>query len=747
MAEPPKPAPPQGPDGKSRLSKAQHDVLEAHFAQQSKPTTNTKKAIAERMNVSIDKINNWFQNRRAKVKQEYKRAQNAHNQEMGIYGPRHPQLPNGNVQFPVNMDPPPGQPQMRPPMTQVYPPAMNVPTASLAVQNISPPPPATYPVQFHASPFDHSLRPIPEANQSVAYNSTALMHSLRAAALGPSYVDPQQGPVNMQDSANMQSARFSLYQDGLAQDGPTQSFPHDFGLSVSHAPANQSAQYNGEFSSYGYTGASGLSLTTSPEGQNSTASASAEQSPFSGVPSTTANSSSTGPGASAIDVTSVFANYTDEQDSKFIQATDNADAFDATYGIGSETTPNDFGYYWGQQMPSSTFNQQTGMYQHSNASINGLPLIQGEDSNAHLGQLEVDAPPHDKNVYSRRNSSTTNLASNIEAIHIQSSTPEPFTQPNPPSSIAARRRQHPAALNASTLRSASFTSGMASPGNGSEQTLRRIRSSGFAGVGGRIQKPSSAQRSPMTASFAEAAASPKFASTFSSASTSILGAPCSLAPPTPITPSEAVGFSQWQGNGVTNANVGLPEHSSPDNYSGVFSMDSVGTPFVTSGSPPSTPANALALRMAGDIYRDTPPQSAPATQAAFPQSMFARPPTHMQRNWPHSSSDLTMAQPKPSHVRRPSLPEGHPTMMRGNPMLYPANTTGMFGAPYDLSFNGISHNVPFAPPAQDPFVHEYGASDYTLHQGAGPEAHHNGPTGAPQKSYVFANQGPDDFVK
>jgi hypothetical protein len=44
-------------DVKPRLTKEQHDILEAHFQQQHKPSTNTKKGFAETLGVPVDKIN------------------------------------------------------------------------------------------------------------------------------------------------------------------------------------------------------------------------------------------------------------------------------------------------------------------------------------------------------------------------------------------------------------------------------------------------------------------------------------------------------------------------------------------------------------------------------------------------------------------------------------------------------------------------------------------------------------------
>ncbi|PQE11123.1 homeobox domain-containing protein [Rutstroemia sp. NJR-2017a BVV2] len=57
---------------KPRLGKEEVDILEREFKRNPKPTTQTKRGFAEQMNVDLARINNWFQNRRAKRKQEKK---------------------------------------------------------------------------------------------------------------------------------------------------------------------------------------------------------------------------------------------------------------------------------------------------------------------------------------------------------------------------------------------------------------------------------------------------------------------------------------------------------------------------------------------------------------------------------------------------------------------------------------------------------------------------------------------------
>ncbi|GKT40032.1 paired box protein Pax-6 [Colletotrichum spaethianum] len=61
-------------ESKPRLAKDEVDKLEREFQRNNKPNSSLKKQLAEEMRVDIARINNWFQNRRAKAKQE-KRAQ------------------------------------------------------------------------------------------------------------------------------------------------------------------------------------------------------------------------------------------------------------------------------------------------------------------------------------------------------------------------------------------------------------------------------------------------------------------------------------------------------------------------------------------------------------------------------------------------------------------------------------------------------------------------------------------------
>ncbi|KAJ5006986.1 Homeobox protein ceh-14 [Colletotrichum sp. SAR 10_99] len=61
---------------KPRLAKDEVEKLESVFQANNKPNSSTKKQLAEQMGVDVARINNWFQNRRAKAKQEKRHAMN-----------------------------------------------------------------------------------------------------------------------------------------------------------------------------------------------------------------------------------------------------------------------------------------------------------------------------------------------------------------------------------------------------------------------------------------------------------------------------------------------------------------------------------------------------------------------------------------------------------------------------------------------------------------------------------------------
>ncbi|PNY24510.1 Diencephalon/mesencephalon homeobox protein 1-B [Tolypocladium capitatum] len=81
-------------ESKPRLSKEEVEVLEAEFQKNHKPSSSTKKALAESMRVDNARINNWFQNRRAREKKEknireYEAKQRLEKETTGAESGRH----------------------------------------------------------------------------------------------------------------------------------------------------------------------------------------------------------------------------------------------------------------------------------------------------------------------------------------------------------------------------------------------------------------------------------------------------------------------------------------------------------------------------------------------------------------------------------------------------------------------------------------------------------------------------------
>ena len=664
---------------------------------------------------------------------------------MGVYGP--PQMPIVTSQFSTGNEQ--AQPQPQPPMTrEFYAANADISPTCLPVQSIEGPSALELGSQISLhQPFDmHALRSIPEADRSTSYHPNAVMQSFMAATAGASYMQNHAASLPPQDST------FSYNPTGLPY-----TFSNDLAISVPNSlPAEQataSETFNpfSDFGALDYPTLSTVNTTSGAELHHSTESISSEPSPFSGAQSNVTTQSS-GPSASSVtSIASVYSGWTDEQNSasELHTANEGEDPFDHPYNL-PQASASDHALFWpGGQGAFS----QADLYQHANASAQAILSSpdQSEDRKPSMAHSDLEAPPtFSDDMYSRRNSSTTNLASNIEAIHIQNSqTPDGFKQPNQPSSIAARRQKRPTALNPSTFRSASYTSGMPSPGANPEHTLRRIRSSGIPNAAGRVQKPNpgSAQRSPMAVSFADAAASPKFARTFSASSAATMGQGGSLAPPTPLTPGEMSRFPSWQSNTVIRNHQPMPEHGSPESLNiGNWSTEPQSAGIFSNGASPSSTTLDLAqlnqVRLASDnVYRDTPPQSAPATQQTFPRATFVHPP--QMRAAFHSTTDLTIAQPKPSHFRRPSLPDGHVPLnevhMRFPVQLGDLQYDEKFG---DMSLNGITHNVPFAPPACMP---EFLVHEYSPPQGTGPGGMFRRTNEPQPKSYIFANQGPGDF--
>jgi hypothetical protein len=222
-----------------------------------------------------------------------------------------------------------------------------------------------------------------------------------------------------------------------------------------------------------------------------------------------------------------------------------------------------------------------------------------------------------------------------------------------------------------------------------------------------------------------------------------------LAPPTPNTPNDVAHWPPWQSpiaktcaqSGDVN-NVTGPAVLYPEAVTNAAMM--------TFSSPPTTPLDAeqhaqyraYLEQQQQAIHRDTPPQSAPATQQAFVPSSFAT-----SQPMPPS---LSINDDKIGHFRSPSLPDGPHTFPTAADMQWPP--VPMFNAVGDLQ---ISAPVPRPVQFTNPFTSSAGntsvvKADFSVHQYTPPDANGAVPASLPRqesvpKVYHFSNHGPRDF--
>jgi hypothetical protein len=739
-----------GSDVKPRLTKDQHDILEQHFLAQHKPSTNVKKEFATRLGVPLDKINNWFQNRRAKVKQDRKKLMNQYNMTMSLpFGHSHVPAMSNHYAHPQEQQ----HPHML--MQPDFYPNADISPASLPVQIGEGPsaldlgPQLSLQQHHHQQQqhqqqqqqFDmqHGLHSVPEPDRSASYRSNDLMHSIMAATNG-AYMHNSGMSLNAQEPEFYDTTGLSnAYSSDLSAFSVPAPMPND--LAPSHPEFDNFADFQLDYSALAATNTSN---SASAEAQQSTGSISSDASPYNGTQSSGTTQSPNGPTPPSIaSLNSVYTGWTEDpsQMAHPKQVEEPEDQF-APYSLAQASASEQTLPFWPQDGSSQMY-PQSNFYQQSNTSAHAILSTPEQARKLSAAPSDLDIPLHFReDAFARRNSSSSNLANNMDAIHIRNSTPDGFQPPDQQSSIAARRQKRPVNLSSSAMRSASYSAPMSSPGGNGDKVIRRIRSSGIPNAGGRVQKsqPGSAQRSPMVSSFSDAAASPKFARTFSTSSATTIGHGGSLAPPTPLTPQDFGNY--WGGAAVIRPHSAMPDHNSPESMHTNWSSDQAGNVIAKTTSPPSSSLDLQSRFVNDALYRDTPPQSAPATQQHFPRTSYMQQP--QMRAAFHSTTDLTIQQPKPEHFRRPSLPDTAQAQGNDSSSQYMQAGNMHYDEFKDVSLSGIHHNVPFAPQVSampDFLVHQY-----TPPQGTDSHGNLLRRTTEPQpKSYIFANQGPGDF--
>ncbi|KAM0723230.1 hypothetical protein Q7P37_001430 [Cladosporium fusiforme] len=604
-------------DIKPRLTKEQHDVLEAHYTEQTKPNTSTKKGFAESLNVSLDKVNNWFQNRRAKSKQDAKKAQSAqqalnesqqntpHINSSGSESEPSPafastdyynMMQQCNTENSMNSD---FDGMSRSQFEENTSVPMALPMSSAEPND-----------QFQTFDFNQSNNDMFESSQ----NRRTLTQEQFNAMSQQSVLQGSNG-FNMDMGAEM----FGKMYPGFSQ------------------PIDESDE------KYDFQSFSGLQTSNQ---DTSIPPAIAEQSVM-GFPSSNA--------MQARSVTSSASSDWGGSRSSSI-STLSRECNTAQPGVPTQSQAATSSQWRPGQSVPVDFNQLSEEFRQ---------IAQARHPQHPYLQEQPLAWPMDEAYNERKNSSTAAITQSLGNVGLK--TPQPqqgatFKSPTPSASLATRRqRTKPAPL---ALRSQSYSAGSqpGSPGQMPQnqpqqhyanpvpaQPLRRIKSSNMInGVAqGRIQKsnPGSSQRSPLNFSFQDAMNSPKGARHLSSHNGH------SLVPPTPLSPREYARadatkhMQHWQSSSGQFGRQASISESDTESVPNVPVVSGVSDNF---SSPPHTPLYPpqpqFAQQRVGKhiITENTPPQSAPATQQSFASNSFMPPPPHN-----HSAQQQSAAMPPP----------------------------------------------------------------------------------------------------
>ncbi|EMD00854.1 hypothetical protein BAUCODRAFT_29233 [Baudoinia panamericana UAMH 10762] len=670
-------------DIKPRLTKEQHDVLEKHYQQQSKPSTTTKRGFAEKLGVSLEKINNWFQNRRAKTKQDQKKAADAQNLFLSQQ--------QRQMTFSSDSDTSSGLPAS----------------------------------DYFAMSDGLGITGTPYVGQYVNDFDEVAPH----IATGRQYAQPQtmqQYPQNEMFDSPQDLNRRTLTQesfDALANGGTLLNGSVGFnGLPNGFDNQGYLAQYFPELH-HGTVKQQDAPVTTADMAMSISSHDSSI--PFSLSERSMSMFHSTAGPSNNSSTSLASSDWTDSRSSSVSgnQSEDPFHQMTPSQHVSTTVPP----WQPGQSKPVD-FNQLK-------QEFGELEKARTSPSSYHAHEQPLAWPADD--AYARRDSQTTAmLAHSMSNVGLH--TPQPsqhstFKTPAPPANIAARRqRARPAPLGLNAMRSASYSAlpQPVSPGQlphssltPGQPGLRRIRSSNaFNGVAqGRVQKPlvGSAQRSPLAWTFTDAMSSPKAIRHSSLQSTG------SLAPPTPLSPGE---FSHadhsrahpgWQ---VSLPTKREPSISESEFEHGVPYMPSASMPLQNVSSPPHTPMfhqhGSLQHRIGGDLMSEsTPPQSAPASQQYFPANGFAiqqTPLQHMRSATPQmqafvppqeqyfmnaNAAEQPFAVPNPSmSMNQPSMAVPHSTAS-GMPVHYP-HIPVISHATNDIPMVPTTHVMQHTSPAQ-----------------------------------------------
>ncbi|RPB03201.1 hypothetical protein L873DRAFT_288823 [Choiromyces venosus 120613-1] len=84
-------------ESRSRLTREQIQLLERQFSDSPKPNTKIRRALADTTGLSVQRVGNWFQNRRAKAKQQKRQEEMQTRQILALAGRRRATEPSSPV--------------------------------------------------------------------------------------------------------------------------------------------------------------------------------------------------------------------------------------------------------------------------------------------------------------------------------------------------------------------------------------------------------------------------------------------------------------------------------------------------------------------------------------------------------------------------------------------------------------------------------------------------------------------------
>ena len=383
---------------------------------------------------------------------------------------------------------------------------------------------------------------------------------------------------------------------------------------------------------------------------------------------------------------------------------------------------------------------------------------------------ELEQRPFDTNTTSTsRSDSSTDLTNAMSNVDVQTEVKaEPvFKQPAPPAvNIAARRkRPRPAAIQGAALRSQSYMGPMPISPNaksallGPTSPMRRIKSAGN-NLRGRIQKSvsGSAQRSPLNfETFAEAGAFDEYRKTPSiSGSQTASAQPMTgnLAPPTPLSPPE---MEHLQSEGQSSSSDVEQAFTYQPDYPGYF-IPTTGEMQGNVGTPPMTPALHHGLQTGG-YHNFMLIQHSPSISGSTQWGLNSADEPIISPQFGTFQSNVCMPQ-QPLHaspvtISEPDIanqlqyvhfmPEDNQNNNTTGPSSFENSTSSMVSssnASSTITSTGMSNNN--NPPPAPKIVPEYFFHEpLPEHQAPLPQTQHL--TQPKPRNYIFANQGPEDF--